>query len=229
MRDSQFTARVASITALLLFVALLVSHFRDRADLAYERAVQDSMAAELWRSARVEETLLQAGDYLPDVRVMTSDRGLIALRGLPRAGRKYLYLYRKNCPPCQLLDSVLGRVPAATRDSIAFIAFHRDSTLEPEALPGHYSWVIDSITRNRYLRYVPALLVVDATGRVVSAAQEGLPRVSKLFDLYNVIHESDVDSVLLRAQNRLSAQANSAATGQGAEQVGSTKAVSPPR
>lgn len=220
MLDSQFTARVASVTSFVLFGTLMFSHSRDRAAIMKERAVQDSMAAELRRNAAVEATLLHAGDYLPDVQVRTASGASFSLRTLARTGAKYIYVYRKDCPPCQLLDTVLAQVPATRRDSIAYIAFIKDSTLPAEPLPRHYAWVVDSSTRNKYFRRVPSLVVVDTSGRVVAEAQESLPRVAGLFDLYVMIRRSDVESLVARAQRRLIASA-------GTDDAGATQAVVP--
>lgn len=225
MIDSKFTARVAWLTAFILFAVLMLSHSRDGAAITRERAVQDSMAAELRRNSAVEVTLLHAGDSLPNVNLRTADGHLVALRSLPRSGVKYIYAYRRDCAPCQILDTILSKAPAARRDSIAYIAFIKDSTLPAEPLPHHYAWIVDSLTKNRYFRRVPSLLVVDTSARVVAEAQESLPRVAALLDLHGVVRKMDVDTFVAVVQRRLIAKAGAAAP----VQAGSSRALPNPR
>jgi hypothetical protein len=160
------------------------------------RQASDSLISRDQRAVAVNDALLTAGDSLPSVRLRTS-RGINTnLRDLPAQHYRYIYFYRPDCPPCQLLDSVWVHATPARRDSVAFVAFNPDHDIAAEDIPNHFAWVVDSAAQGKYVAHVPSLIVISQTGRVLSVAQSSLIRAAKLLDLYSLLPKQRVDSAI---------------------------------
>jgi len=190
----------------VLAIALLIVQSRYRADMGTVTSSYDSLVARIKEEHRVEEALLEAGDMLPSVRLRTPRGDTIHLRDLPTLGTPYIYFYRSDCPPCQILNTLLAAHQTAAHDSIAYVAFHPAHDMDADVLPHHYGWLHDSMTSGRFVQGVPSLLVGRADGRVITSAQGSIFRVAKVLDLFEHLSSTSVDSAVngLRASRNTS-------------------------
>jgi hypothetical protein len=194
-----FKSLIPLVTAFALLMILGFSTRRSATALNSLQTDYDSTVARFENEQSIDNQLLQAGDSLPDIRLRTASGQTVALRDLPKSGLKYLYFYRPDCPPCEILDSVWRQVQTAGQDSTAFIAFHPDHDLSVEPGLHHFAWIHDSTSRAHFINRVPSLLVVDRDGRVVTAAQASLERVARVFDLYGILQRERVGSAVASA------------------------------
>lgn len=188
-----FKSIIPLATAVILFAALVFSTTRDRAAFAALEANRDSLITQVAEEARIGASLLAPGDSLPTVRLSDANGANSDLRRLPRELR-YIYFYRPDCPPCQLLDSAWLQAGSPKSDSIAFIAFHPDHDMVAQKIPNHYAWLHDASTRNKYVEHIPSLVVLGTDGRILTVAHGSLFAVAKVLDLFSVLPKAAVDS-----------------------------------
>jgi len=148
----------------------------------------DSSLAVLWSDRQRERNLLRAGDTLPSVR-LTRGTSSMELRQLPAMGYRVLYLYRTNCPQCQVLDPFVRHVPEDSRRHVAFIAFRQNSVNSAD-----FSWPPEVESPAVY--GAPTLIAVDTDGRVLSVAHASLDHVAILFNMLGVLQKSELDAVM---------------------------------
>jgi hypothetical protein len=194
--------------AALLFAALLVARHNFAARATMTQALLDSARAGLAQLARLDESALQVGDSLPSIELRDALGASVSLAALSGRGVRYVYLYRDDCPACQLLkpfmDANTRSLPAA--DSLVFVAYHPLQEIPPDSLPRHYSWVHPpavgdpALPSPRLIRGVPTLLSLSRAGRITSVAF-GLVAVRNAAELFALAHTAPIDSAYIAARS----------------------------
>jgi hypothetical protein len=196
-KSNDVVAIFAMATALLLLGMLAVSRNTTSKALAVHQFREDSLATQLteavlWRDVDA----FSAGDTVPALTLVYGTSGITDLRMLTSAYAKYVYFYRNDCPACVVMHSLLDAIPASRSDSIAFIAVHPSLNLVPEQKPHHYALVHDSLFNKKYVFSVPALLVMNDDGRILSTAQGSPYRLQRVMVMYGLLQSSIADSLI---------------------------------
>jgi hypothetical protein len=177
------------ITSLLLLSALAFTRHDLRTQIQNLAEQRDSALAKV----RMHEfSLVVAGDSVPDVAVIDAAGDTSRLRDVVRRNDvRYLYLYREDCPACEILAPFIDELPSDARDQFALIQFHPSVTPRP-VRRGTYAWVADARALKRQFTAVPSLVVISADGRIQSVAHASLFNVAKLMDLHGLLSLAEV-------------------------------------
>lgn len=192
---------IAWPVAAVVSVALLVANRRasDRASAYFEQQ-RDSLERLLRVNAASAYQTLGIGDSLPDVELVDASGHRLRARDLARRGARYWYLYRDECPACQILRPSWTVESEVVSGVLVRVAFHPSRDLAADSGAGSYGWRHDSVTRvQRIVEYVPALLDVNRFG-IITAAAYGLPRVSKMGGYLGLLNRQRVDSAVSALQ-----------------------------
>lgn len=193
----EMTAR-DHLTRLLLPMGLLLAMIWQRTRYERELTLNLARADSMLSAARTDltwhDSLPQAGSRLPSRFVSSADGDTTSLSKLAKRYR-YLYFYRSDCTPCEILAQAWTSAIAAKRDSIAFISYSNKAQLKAPAGRNQFVWLATPDDGAPPVLAVPTLWVTDGDDRIVGAAHASLWRVRDLLDMYQVIPAARVDSI----------------------------------
>jgi hypothetical protein len=183
-------------TAVVALALLVISRMTFDQQLATVAAQRDTLSARVRRQVAAATQKLTVGDTLPAVRLADARGRIVALRDLARRGTTYFYLYRDDCPACQVLEPYWTARDAIRSGRLVRVAFDPARDLPMEGGLGDFAWRHDSLTRSRSIvEGVPALLAATPTG-IIMASAYGLPQVAKMGGALELIDRRGVDSVV---------------------------------